>query len=117
MHFAALPDQRAKNDRDGPALADSHNGRLTNEEWSARVKTAADRLHSAGVHASDVVAVRLPNRVELIITLFAAWRLGAPATPVNPALTTAEVAYQLHDSSARVLVSEEGSPPPTEIAV
>jgi long-chain acyl-CoA synthetase len=117
MHFAALPDQRARTDRDGPALADSHNGRLTNEEWSARVKTAADRLRSAGVQAGDVVAVRLPNRIELIITLFAAWRLGAAATPVNPSLTAAEVAYQLHDSSARVLVCEEDSPPPTELAV
>jgi long-chain acyl-CoA synthetase len=117
MHFAALPEQRAEYSPDGPALADSHNGRLTNKEWSARVQTAASRLRSAGVQAGDVVAVKLPNRIELIITLFAAWRLGAAATPVNPSLTAAEVAYQLDDSSARVLVSEEGSSPPAEVAV
>jgi long-chain acyl-CoA synthetase len=76
-----------------------------------------NRLRSAGVQAGEVVAVKLPNRIELIITLFAAWRLGAAATPVNPSLTAAEVAYQLDDSSARVLVSEADSPPPTVIAV
>src|SRR3954454_23599714 len=117
MHFAALPDQRTGHNPDGPALADAYNGRLTNEEWSARVLTAADRLRSAGLQAGQVVAVKLPNRIELIITLFAAWRLGAAATPVNPSLTAAEVAYQLDDSSARVLVTEEGLPAPTEIAI
>ena len=63
----------------------------------------------AGVRPGDVVAVKLPNRVELIITLFAAWRLRAAATPINPALTASEVDYQLVDSSATVLVSDDDS--------
>ena len=107
MHFAALPDHRAGQHPDGPALADPHNGGLTNAELLTRVRTAAARLAKAGVSAGDVVAVMLPNRVELIIALFAAWRLGAAATPINPALTPAEVDYQLADSSARVLVRED----------
>ncbi|MBV8349261.1 MAG: AMP-binding protein [Mycolicibacterium sp.] len=109
MHFAMLPDQRAAQNPDGPALADESSGRLTNQQLSARVQTAADRLAAAGVRPGDVVAVMLPNRVELIITLFAAWRLRAAATPINPALTATEVEYQLADSSARVLICDDNS--------
>ncbi|BBZ14090.1 class I adenylate-forming enzyme family protein [Mycobacterium branderi] len=109
MHFALLPDERAAHHPDGPALADEHNGQLTNARLLQRVQTAAAHLLKAGVGAGDVVAVALPNRVELIIALFAAWRLGAAATPVNPALTPSETDYQLGDSKARVLVCDDDS--------
>ena len=106
-HFATLPDERAAHDANGPALADEVTGQLTNAQMLARVQAAANSLAAAGVKAGDVVAVKLPNRVELIIALFAAWRLGAAATPINPALTPAEVDYQLADSSARVMVADD----------
>ena len=56
--------------------------------------------------AGDVVAIVLPNRVELVISLFAAWRLGAAATPVNPALTPAEMQYQIDDAGAKVVIGD-----------
>lgn len=55
---------------------------------------AAGRLAALGVGNGDLVAIALPNRIELVIALFAAWRLGAAVTPVNPALTPAEMQYQ-----------------------
>jgi long-chain acyl-CoA synthetase len=109
MHFAKLLDDRAARAPHAPALADELTGRLDNIQLLQRVQTAAEHLRAAGVGAGDVVAVKLPNRVELIVALFAAWRLGAAATPVNPALTAAEVGYQLSDSAARVLVCDDDS--------
>jgi acyl-CoA synthetase (AMP-forming)/AMP-acid ligase II len=47
----------------------------------------------------------LPNRVELLVALFAAWRLGGAATPVNPAFTASEADYQIEDSGARLVVN------------
>ncbi|MFD9445146.1 class I adenylate-forming enzyme family protein [Streptomyces sp. NPDC060006] len=57
----------------------------------------------------DVVALKLTNRVEFVLLLFAAWRLGATITPVNPSMTDVEVVRQLNDSGARLLVVEDGS--------
>jgi acyl-CoA synthetase (AMP-forming)/AMP-acid ligase II len=57
------------------------------------------------------VAVVLPNRVDLVVTLFAAWRLGAAVTPVNPALTTPEIAHQVGDSGASVVVGDAVATP------
>jgi acyl-CoA synthetase (AMP-forming)/AMP-acid ligase II len=61
-----------------------------------------------GVGAGDVVALKLRNRVEFVVLLFACWRLGATVTPVNPSLTDDEVMRQLDASGARLLVAEDG---------
>ena len=106
MHFADLLDVRANTNPTGPALADEHNGALSNADVLARVDVTAARLSGAGVQRGDVVAVKLPNRIELVTTVFAAWKLGAAVTPVNPSLTPTELAFQLTDSAARVLVTD-----------
>ena len=48
-----------------------------------------------GVSAGDVVAIMLPNRVEFVVAMFAAWRLGAAVTPISPTSMPAEAAYQI----------------------
>ncbi|MFE0748580.1 class I adenylate-forming enzyme family protein [Gordonia sp. NPDC058843] len=72
--------------------------------FARRVEGAAEQLTRRGVRRGDVVATFLPNRIELLVTLMAAWRIGAVATPVNPAFTAEEVEYQLTDSGARVVI-------------
>lgn len=109
VHFALLPDTRAGERPDAPAVADDLSGQLTNAEFLTRVEHAAGRLWEAGVRAGDVVAVKLPNRTELVVSLFAAWRLGAAATPINPGLTDTEVDYQVSDSRATVLVTDDAA--------
>ncbi|WP_337587867.1 class I adenylate-forming enzyme family protein [Mycobacteroides abscessus] len=107
MHFAEVFRHRAGMSPDQPALADEHNGSLSNAEVVKRIEYACARLASSGVRPGDVVAVKLPNRIELIIALFAAWQLNAAVTPINPALTTSEVEHQLGDSGARVIVTDD----------
>jgi long-chain acyl-CoA synthetase len=104
--FSALIDKRASENPAGPAVADSSIS-LTNVELLARVRAVAAQLADLGIGLGDVVALRLANRVEFVVLMFAAWRLGATITPVNPALTDIEVARQLDDSTAKLLVVEE----------
>lgn len=108
MTFSTLIDKRGAENPAGPALADSTTS-LTNAELLTRVEAAAAQLADLGITSGDVVALRLTNRAEFVTLLFAAWRLGATITPVNPALTDVEVARQLDDSAAKLLVIEEDS--------
>ncbi len=85
---------------------------LTNAGLLQRVRAAAGQLHELGVGTGDVVAVKLRNRVEFVVVLFASWRLGATVTPVNPSLTEAEVVRQLETSNAQLLVAEDGASRP-----
>jgi long-chain acyl-CoA synthetase len=106
MKLATLPDQRAQHDPLGPSVADD-NASLTNAEFLDAVVRAAAVLQARGVSAGDVVAIMLPNNASFVVSLFAAWRLGAAATPINPSLAAAEVAYQVSDAAAKVLIVEE----------
>jgi long-chain acyl-CoA synthetase len=107
MNFASLPDRRTSLDPDGAAVSDGRQA-LTNVQLLRRVQAAARHLQDLGVGPGDVVALKLTNRVEFVLLLFAAWRLGATITPVNPSMTGVEVARQLKDSGARLLVDEDG---------
>jgi long-chain acyl-CoA synthetase len=49
----------------------------------------------------------LPNTASFVVSLFAAWRLGAAVTPINPSLAPAEVAHQVADSAAAVLIADD----------
>ena len=93
-----------------PAAADricmrDTNRELTYAEVALRVDAIAEQFAAAGVGRGDVVAVMLPNQVELLLGLMAAWRLGAAATPVNPVFTANEAGYQIADSGARLLLT------------
>lgn len=77
--------------------------------FADRVDAVAEQFEALGLRRGDVVATFLPNRVELLIALTAAWRLGAVATPVNPAFTASEAEYQLADSGARLVVVDDAA--------
>src|SRR5262245_19483007 len=106
MNLSALPDQRAADNPLGPAVADDKTD-LDNAQFLAAVQRAAASLRSRGVSAGDVVAIMLPNTADFIVSMFAAWRLGAAVTPVNPSLRPAEVTYQVSDAGAKVLIVEK----------
>ncbi|QDQ95417.1 long-chain fatty acid--CoA ligase [Rhodococcus sp. WB9] len=106
MNFASLPDLRADSDPHGPAISDASQS-LTNAQLLTRVRAATHHLRGLGIGPGDVVALKLTNRAEFVVLMFATWRLGATITPVNPALTDSEVARQLGDAAARLLVVED----------
>lgn len=118
MHLAELPATRAASDPSAPAVADDTRA-MSNREFDEAVERAADALSAAGVRASGVVALLLPNTSDFVISMFAAWRLGAIVTPVNPALGQREIAHQLGDCAASVVVTYDALTPqiPDTVAV
>ncbi len=83
MNLLALPELRAAQNPEGPAVADDTVS-LDNAEFLHAVRRASATLHRHGVAGGDVVAVMLPNTAAFVVSLFAAWRLGAAVTPINP---------------------------------
>ena len=108
MHVGQIAQLRAEKSPDAPCVEDERT-RLTSGEFAAAVERLSGGLASLGVGAGDVVATMLPNCVEMVLTLFAAWRMGAAVTPVNPVLTAGEAAYQLADSGAKVVIADAAS--------
>src|SRR5690606_35892317 len=78
---------------------------LTYRTVESRAAAFAEQLLGAGIGRGDVIAVMLPNTVELLIGMLGAWRIGAAVTPVNPTFTAREYEYQINDSGARLLLA------------
>ena len=105
LHCALLPEQRAAERPGDRCVADTSRD-LDNAAFAEAVRRLAARLAARGIGRGDVVAVMLPNCVELVTTMFAAWYVGAALTPINPTLTHDEVRYQLDDSAAVLVVAD-----------
>lgn len=89
---------------EGTRLRDSFR-ELTGQEFAEEVEVLARQLSTMGVGPGDTVATFLPNRLELLTVMGAAWRLRAAVTPMNPTFTANESAYQVQDSGAKVVVT------------
>src|SRR5713101_3851327 len=105
---AEIPDGRALRDPGGACVADERH-ELDNAGFAERVTALAAAFYTAGLRSGGVLAIMLPNRVELVTSMFAAWRLGAAVTPVNPALTAQEARYQIDDAGATLGVADEAA--------
>src|SRR6476619_118757 len=103
-HLDYLPWCRPQDYDDRPFVRDD-TADLTYAAFASRVDAAAEQLAELGVTPGSVVAIMLPNRVELLVAMVAAWRLGAAATPINPVFTANEADYQIDDAGSVVVVN------------
>jgi fatty-acyl-CoA synthase len=80
--------------------------RVTNyAELADRVDRLAAALGRLGVDRGDRVAYLGNNHPSFVETLFACALLGAIFVPLNTRLAPAELAYQLEDAGARLLIN------------
>jgi long-chain acyl-CoA synthetase len=79
---------------------------LTYERLARRAGGVAHHLEARGVRAGDSVALALPNGAAFAIALYAAFKLGATVTPLNPQLTPEEREGILADFGAHVVLDE-----------
>jgi acyl-CoA synthetase (AMP-forming)/AMP-acid ligase II len=93
-------------DLDRVALVDAASGvEITYGETIARVDAFAGALTERGIGVGDVVAILSPNSPAFVIVLHGILRAGATVTTVNALSTAGEIAKQISDSGARMLVT------------
>jgi fatty-acyl-CoA synthase len=101
--IGSWPARRARKTPHHIALV--HDGRrFTYAELHDRATRLAHVLREAGIRRGDRVAYLGPNHPAYLETLFATGLLGAVFVPLNTRLAAPEIAYQLQDSGARVLL-------------
>ena len=99
-------------DLDKTALIDSLSGTTTTyRALAADIEGLAGALAAAGVAPGSVVALLAPNSAAFVISFHAVLRAGAAATTVNALFTAADVAKQLRDSGATMLITVDALAP------
>ena len=78
--------------------------KLSYEELDRYSKQIAAYLQSLGLKKGDKVAVMMPNILQLPVAVLGVLRAGLTLVNVNPLYTTKELAHQLEDSDAKVLI-------------
>lgn len=78
--------------------------RLTWAQFHDRVARYAAALEGLGVQPGDRVALLSGNSANCLASLFALFHLGAVAVPLNTRLAPPELAFQVGDCGARVLM-------------
>jgi acyl-CoA synthetase (AMP-forming)/AMP-acid ligase II len=91
---------------DKPALVDAATGRsISYRRLAAGVERVAAGLAARGFGPGDVLALFSPNLPEYALAAYAAMAAGGLVTGANPTLTADELAVQLADAQARLLVT------------
>jgi long-chain acyl-CoA synthetase len=90
------------------AVAIHAGGKLTYGELDELSDRLAAGLDAAGLQPGDPVALQLPNIPQFLIAYFGILKAGCVVVPLNVLLKAPEVAFQLADSTARMLITWEG---------
>ncbi|HEX6217498.1 MAG TPA: AMP-binding protein, partial [Vicinamibacterales bacterium] len=91
---------------DAIAMADGISGRtITYAQLLDQIRRLAAGLAARGIKKGDVVSVWSPNLPEWPVAFFGAVRLGAIVHTSNPVSTPEELAFQLADGNARILIT------------
>ncbi|MFN2397707.1 MAG: class I adenylate-forming enzyme family protein [Gemmatimonadaceae bacterium] len=80
---------------------------LTYAQVDAQASALAASLGEMGIESGDRIAVAMPNRMEWIVALFAAAKLGATVVPINHHLNYHELKYQLRHAEVSVVFAVE----------
>ncbi len=98
--------QRAVELADHPAMIDGPTGRTyTYAQLADGTKRVAGALSAMGIGHDAVVGILLPNFPEYFMLFHGPALLGAAVTTINPTYGAEEVAFQLRDSGASMLVT------------
>lgn len=104
VHEWVLGDAARRGTR--PAMVDVAGGRiLTYGELAEKVRGLATGLAAEGLGKGDVVALHMPNTILFPVVFYATTMAGGTATPLSPLARPTEIAKQLTDSGARLMVS------------
>jgi acyl-CoA synthetase (AMP-forming)/AMP-acid ligase II len=91
---------------DAPALIDGLKGDvITHGQFAAYVDRVAANLHARGLRKGDVVAVFVPNTPWYPVVFHGIAKAGCVMSPINSLYMPDEIAYQLKDSGAKVLIT------------
>ncbi|MEA2860607.1 MAG: long-chain acyl-CoA synthetase [Methylobacteriaceae bacterium] len=101
----AMLSAAASGNPDGEALV-CGSKRMTWHEVAQQSAQIAAGLRRLGLQSGDRVALLLGNRIEFVLTMFAAAHVGAVTVLLSTRQQKPEIAYVLTDCGARLLIHE-----------
>lgn len=80
---------------------------LTYRQFSDEIGRAANAIKSLGVGQGDSVGILMPMVPEVVIALFACFKIGAVAIPIFSGFGSEAVSHRLREAGAKVLFTSD----------
>jgi len=74
------------------------------DRWSDSLAAA---FHDMGIRTGDRIILVLQNVPQFLISVYAAWKIGAIVVPLNPMYREKELSYFFKDSGAKLFVTHD----------
>lgn len=113
MGLATWLRRRAERDGNRPALTFAGET-MSFAALQHEVEAVADVLAACGIVPGDRVAYVGDNHSRFLVALFATARIGAIFVPLNFRCTGHELAHNIQDSDARLLIADEAHTAPVD---
>ena len=106
MNIGDLLTRAARTFPDKPAVIYGEQD-LDYAEFDGRVNRLAGALYRLGLEPGDTAAVLMHNRPEMLESIFACFKAGCAAVPLNFRLHPRELAYIIDHAQARVVLASD----------
>ncbi|TGE33858.1 non-ribosomal peptide synthetase [Desulfosporosinus sp. Sb-LF] len=84
--------------------------RLTYRELNERANQLARYIKSQGMTRNSIVGLLLNRSLEMIIGILAILKAGAAYLPIDPGYPSERIAYMLHQSNTRLILTDSDNP-------
>ncbi|MFT0546351.1 class I adenylate-forming enzyme family protein [Allopusillimonas ginsengisoli] len=109
MNIAQWLQARALLTPDAPALFSGSELKADYRQFAAQACGLAESLRrDHGIQEGDRIALYMPNRIELLVLMYAVWWAGAVVVPINYKLHAKEAAWIAENAQASLLFSDQG---------
>jgi len=98
--------ERAKISPHDPAII-YEGDTVTFQQLYKRSLARAQQLRALGVESGDIIASLLNNGLSAVEIFYASQLCGVTLLPLNTRLTATEIAFQLKETEAKILIGEE----------
>ncbi|MEH7379189.1 class I adenylate-forming enzyme family protein [Bacillus sp. JJ1533] len=79
----------------------------TYEELAVHVESIASTLSKSGIKAGDIVGQVAENSFEMIVNIFAVFRIGAVYCPLSRYFSMSELTYRIEHSGLNAVIADE----------
>jgi tyrocidine synthetase III len=103
-----LFEAQVKNTPDTTALVTPENQHISYRELNRQAEKEAAVLKNEGLRPGDIAAIKMKRSIRMITGILGILKTGAAYLPLNPKAPDTRNRFQLADSNAKLLLTEDG---------
>ncbi|MFM1623280.1 amino acid adenylation domain-containing protein [Streptococcus mutans] len=104
QNLIELIEENAKNFPERTAIYD-YEKKYSYREFVDRANLLASKLYQSKLKSGDVIGLFMDKSADLVIAMYAVWKIGAVVLPIDITLPESRIDYMISNSATRVILT------------